>query len=125
MSRPKGGDEMLRADEANEVLLRTFDLPDIRFDAVSGLDEGGDSFFAERRRVDGLDAIALDSWFKQSRLATDAEARRDCWLQVGDKVYVVWGAAIKTRADVGNGGDPLERWEFTFSEICLYDPVPD
>ena len=114
---------MLRADEAKKVMLRTFDLPDIRFENVSGLDGGGDSFFAERRRGGGLDATALDRWFEQSRLVADAEARRDCWLQVGDKVYVVWGAAVKARADVGNGADPLERWEFSFSEIRLYDPL--
>ncbi len=111
--------------QKRKVLLRTFDLPDIYFISVAGLDDENQTFSAERLAGDkGIDAIALNRWYEQSRLAADAEARRDCWLQIDGRIYVIWGASIMARNDIGENGGSLERWEFSFDEMRRYSPTP-
>ena len=107
------------------VLLRTFDLPDIHFSAVTGLDSGEHTFSAERVTDDGeLDSMALDRWYKQSQLAVEAASRRDCWLQIDGRIYVIWGATIQARNDIELKGGSCERWIFSFDEIRRYRPTP-
>lgn len=111
--------------EENKVLLRTFDLPDIHFASVTGLDNGGNRFLALRSvGSDSIDAMALGRWHEQSKLAEDAEARRDCWLQINDRIYVIWGASIAARKDVDDEDGILEQWEFSFDEMRRYRPTP-
>jgi hypothetical protein len=121
----RGSDIMNTEQQKQKILLRTFDLPDIYFMSVAGLEGGGHTFSADRP-VDekGIDSVALDRWYEQSRLAADAQARRDCWLQVDGRIYVIWGASIKARSDVNNGGGSHERWEFSFDEMRRYRPTP-
>ena len=116
---------MRNENEKSAVLLRTFDLPDIHFSAVTGIDNGEHTFSAERSTGDGeLDSMALDRWYKQSQLAADAASRRDCWLQVDGRIYVIWGAKIKARNDVVLNGGSCECWIFSFDEIRRYKPTP-
>jgi len=111
--------------EKQKVLLRTFDLPDIHFTAVSGLENNTHTFFADRSSgQDGIDAMALDRWYEQSRMAADAAARRDCWLQIDGRIYVIWGASIKARTDIDSNSGTRERWVFSFDEIRRYKPTP-
>jgi len=119
------GDIMSNEQQKQKVLLRTFDLPDIYFISVAGLDGENHTFSADRLAGEkGIDAIALDRWYKQSSLEADAEARRDCWLQVDGRIYVIWGVSIATRKDVGENGGSRERWEFSFDEMRRYRPTP-
>ncbi len=113
------------AEEA-KILLRTFDLPDIYFASVSELDEHEKTFTAQRSaNGESLDSLALSRWYEQSKLASDAEARRDCWLQINNKIYVIWGASIQARKDVDNGQGSVEQWEFSFDEMRRYCPTPN
>jgi hypothetical protein len=121
----KGVLKMREDTERKKALLRTFDLPDIHFNAVVGLEASGNTFSAERTASDeGLSAVALDRWYEQSRLAADAEARRDCWLQIDGRIYVIWGASINAKKDIARDGGSLERWEFSFDEMRRYRPIP-
>jgi hypothetical protein len=116
---------MIDEQQTQKVLLRTFDLPDIYFLSVKGLDSDDHSFSAERSSGEqSIDSIALDRWYEQSRLAADAQARRDCWLQVDGRIYVIWGASIRARSDIDNDGGSRERWEFRFDEMRRYRPTP-
>lgn len=101
-----------------EILLRTFDLPDIYFSRINGLKSGKNSFQVMRNPAsESVDSIALDKWYKQSRHLEASSGRRDCWLQVKNRIYLIWGAAITSRSAVDNN---CERWNFDFAEMKIY-----
>ena len=110
----------------NEALLRTYDLPDIHFSEVS-VAEGADNTFRALRRpgINDLDSLALNLWYEQSRSDAAKRSRRDCWLQIEDRIYVIWGADIVSRRNLESAGSPLEQWEFRFDEISSYRPCPN
>lgn len=117
---------MEKENRHKEALLRTYDLPDIHFSEVTVRNGAGNTFRALRcPGKDDLDSLALNLWYEESRPAAVARSRRDCWLQVEDKIYVVWGAVIISRRRVDKSGEPLEQWEFGFDEMSSYRPCPN
>jgi hypothetical protein len=108
------------------ALLRTYDLPDIHFSEVTGIQGAAKRFSALHTfGKQDLDSLALNLWYQQSKTGSSDKTRRDCWLQVGDIVYVLWGAVIVSRTRVNGKGEPMEQWEFSFEEMRSYRPCPN
>ena len=103
------------------IFIRTFDLPDIHFSSVSGLEAPGNSFTATRiAQAEEVDSIAINRWYEQTKRASDDVPRRDCWLEIEGKIFLVWGTNIKARKYIDTDGEPLEKWEFSFVELRKY-----
>ena len=112
--------------EQRVALLRTYDLPDIHFAEVSGLRSDDNTFLALREGAgNDLDSLALNLWYEESMQEMETGPRRDCWLQIGDRIYVVWGARIVSRTNLNKTGGRLEQWEFSFDEMSSYRPCPN
>jgi len=111
---------MSKKAEKNRIFLRTFDLPDIHFASMDEPDEACNSIRLFRDPGGcGLDAEALSRWYEQSK---GAKARRDCWLQVGSRIYVIWGAAIAEHVSGARERSELEQWKLSFDEMRRYRP---
>lgn len=113
---------MKNTQNSEAIFIRTFDLPDIHFTSVSGLEAPGNHFSATRVcQVEEVDSIALDRWYEQTKNKQVEVPRRDCWLEIEGKIFLVWGTNIKTRKYLDDAGEEtLEKWEFSFDELRKY-----
>lgn len=107
---------------SQSVFLRTYDLPDIHFVGVSDPDNDSKQFTAIRVPAeDEIDSIALNRWFEQSKLKDGNFRRRDCWLEIDGKVYMLWGTSVLSRKPVNSSGANEVSWKFRFSEMKVFD----
>lgn len=114
----------MNRDTDAAIFMRTFDLPDIHFSEISGLSGDEKRFVAVRPADTGeIDSIALNRWFEQALTAKNTKTERDCWLQVDNTVFIAWGASVMARHVDGDNGKPVERWEFSYSELKKYGPA--
>lgn len=113
----------MRAEKNSQsIFIRTYDLPDIHFTAVAGLGNGSKQFTAVRVPAkDEVDSIALNRWFEQSHLENGGFRKRDCWLEIDGKVYMLWGTSLLSKKPVDNGGSKKESWDFRFNEMKVID----
>lgn len=109
---------MNSASNNSGIFIRTFDLPDIHFASISGLEAPGKNFSGTRVcKLEEVDSIALNRWYEISKKEKRQELRKDCWLEIEGKIFMVWGMNIQARKYVNNTGIAQEKWEFSFSEM--------
>ena len=105
----------------DSIIIRTYDLPDIHFTRITGLDDSNNEITGLRNiNEDEVDSIALRRWFEQAKLKIEKFSHRDCWLQIDGKIFLLWDTTITNKQYVEESSGSMEQWNFSFREIRPY-----